>query len=579
MERFRLAAEATSLGVWDYDLRTDKREWSDRMLSIWGFSKDVEPSLELAAAHVHPDDRSKFLELLNELRDRQESRRFQFTFRIERANDRAERWITMNGWKVGRSDEKSRIILTTRDVTDAKTADMKTLWSATHDALTQLANRVKFQEQLDEALQSAKKADGRVGLLMIDLDHFKQVNDSLGHAAGDRLLQAFAERLKTAVRTGDRIARLGGDEFAILVPDLPSEQHLAELCSSFHERLREPFIEKGRVLDCRISIGAAIYPQHGGSSKDILVCADMALFAAKRAGRATTVTYNPLLRAETQRDTSMVNIARAAIQEDRIVPYYQPKLDLANVSVVGFEALLRWRDKRNRIHLPVTIEAAFEDHEVAAAISDRMIELAIADMRVWLDKGVCFGHVAVNASAAEFRRDDLAERILKSLHEAEIPPEYFQLEVTEMVFLGRGAEYVQRALALLSSKGIKIALDDFGTGYASLRHLKQFPIDILKIDKSFVRDMESDPDDDAIIRAVVNLGKNLGIKVVAEGIENMNQAERLIGLGCDNGQGFLFSKAVPASRVPALVAHPPDQARRKHRLPAKQALKLVVGQN
>ena len=578
-ERFRLAGEATGLGVWDYDPRTDKREWSDRMLAIWGFSPEVKPTLELAAEHVHPDDRPKFLELLSEIREGDEANRFEFTTRIVRASDHAERWITMNGWKADRSDEESRIILTVRDVTEEKTAEERMRWSASHDALTGLANRADFQDELDHALELARKSDGCVGLLIIDLDHFKQINDALGHAAGDRLLQAFAGRLRTAVRAGDRIARLGGDEFAILVPDLLSEQRFVELCNSIHERLREPFIEKGRVLDCRVSIGAAIYPQHGTKPKDMLICADMALFAAKRAGRSTTIMYSPLLSVEMQRGTSMVKTARTAVQENRIAPYYQPKLDLADGSVVGFEALLRWRDKRNRVQLPATIEAAFGDHEVAAAISDRMIELAIADMRKWLDNGVCFGHVAVNASAAEFRRDDLAERILKSLHEAKIPPEYFQLEVTEMVFLGRGAEYVQRALALLSSKGIKIALDDFGTGYASLRHLKQFPVDILKIDRSFVRNMENDPDDDAIIRAVVNLGKNLGIKVVAEGIENMNQAERLIGLGCDYGQGFLFSKAVPANRVPALVAHLQEQSQRMHRSYSKQRLKLVLSQN
>lgn len=578
-ERFRLAVGAAHLGVWAYDSRTDTREWSDRMLEIWGFSPNVKPSLELAAEHVHADDRSKFLELLHEIRDGNSMNRFEFSFRIVRANDGAEHWIAMNGWKADRSEGANRIILTIRDITDEKTVEERIRWSAKHDTLTQLANRGNFQEQLDRAVQSAKKKGSCVGLLMIDLDHFKQVNDSLGHAAGDRLLQAFAERLRASVRSCDEIARLGGDEFAILVPDLPFEQRLAELCSSIHERLREPFIEKGRVLDCRISIGAAIYPQHGTTPKEMLIRADMALFSAKRAGRSTTIVYNSALGTEEKRDTLMVKKARAAIQENRIVPYYQPKLDLAKGSIVGFEALLRWRDSRAHVHLPATIEAAFEDHEVAAAISDRMIELTIADMRTWLDDGVCFGHVAVNASAAEFRRDDFAERVLESLQKAEIPLECFQLEVTEMVFLGRGAEYVQRALTLLSSMGVQIALDDFGTGYASLRHLKDFPVDILKIDKSFVRNMENDLDDDAIIRAVVNLGKNLNIKVVAEGIEKMNQAERLIELGCDYGQGFLFSKAVPASRVPALVAHLPEQSQRVCRPSSKQRLKLVSSQN
>jgi diguanylate cyclase (GGDEF)-like protein/PAS domain S-box-containing protein len=569
-ERFRLAAEAASLGVWDYDPITERREWSGRLCEIFGLDEDVEPSLELAAERVHPEDRTQFLELLYDMRDNPRATRFAFTFRICRAIDGAERWLTMNGWKADHTENLSRIILTVRDVTEERTAEERIRWNASHDGLTQLANRSSFQEQLDNAVRKAKKAESNFGLLMIDLDHFKQINDALGHQAGDRLLQSFADRLRATVRTGDTVARLGGDEFAILVGDVNSPERLGELSRSIHERLREPFIQQGRVLDCRVSIGAAVYPQHGASPKDLLVSADMALRAAKAEGRSTTIEYRPHLRDEVQRFAAMVGTAREAIQDDRVVPYYQPKLDLRDGSIIGFEALLRWRDKKNRVHLPATIAAAFEDHEVAADISDRIISRSIADMRLWREQGVPFGHVAVNASAAEFRRDDFAERVLESLHKADVPIDCFQLEVTETVFLGRGAEFVQRALTVLSQAGVKIALDDFGTGYASLRHLKEFPVDIVKIDQSFVRDMKDDPGDEAIIRAVINLGKNLGIKVVAEGIERMSQAERLIELGCDYGQGFLFSEAIPGERIAALVADLAGRGKAKRR-----ALKLA----
>jgi diguanylate cyclase (GGDEF)-like protein/PAS domain S-box-containing protein len=572
-ERFRLAAEAAALGVWDYDPVTDRREWSGRLCEILGFGNGVEPSLELAAERVHPEDRSRFIELLNEMREDPRSTRFAFTFRICRASDGAERWLTMNGWKADRSEGLSRIILTVRDVTEERTAEERIRWNASHDGLTQLANRVKFQEQLDIAVRGAKKMGTGFGLLMIDLDHFKQINDALGHQAGDRLLQSFADRLRATVRSGDTVARLGGDEFAILVSRLDSAERLAELSRSIHERLREPFIQQGRVLDCRVSIGAAVYPDHGTTPRDLMVSADMALYAAKAEGRSTTIEYRPHLRDEVQRFAAMVGTAREAIQDERIVPYYQPKLNLADGSIVGFEALLRWRDKKDSVHLPAGIAAAFEEHEVAAEISDRIISQSIGDMRRWLERDVPFGHVAVNASAAEFRRDDFAERVLESLHKADIPPACFQLEVTETVFLGRGAEFVQRALSVLNETGVKIALDDFGTGYASLRHLKEFPVGTVKIDRSFVRDMEDDPNDEAIIKAVINLGKNLGIKVVAEGIERMSQAERLIELGCDYGQGFLFSEAVPGGHIPPLVASFAGRNGRNRRL------KLVSGRS
>jgi EAL domain-containing protein (putative c-di-GMP-specific phosphodiesterase class I) len=295
------------------------------------------------------------------------------------------------------------------------------------------------------------------------------------------------------------------------------------------------------MLDCRASMGASMFPMHGRTSKALMKNADIALYAAKAAGRGTVALFEPHMRDDVRRRTSMVQLARDALRDDRVVPYYQPKLDLARRAIVGFEALLRWRSEGGRIGEPAAIEAAFEDVEVAAAISDRMLDRVIADVRGWLDKGIEFQHVAINSSAAEFRRDNFAERLLEQLRVARVPTRYFQLEVTETVFLGRGAEYVHRALALLSARGVKIALDDFGTGYASLRHLKEFPVDIIKIDQSFVRDMDVDAGDEAIVRAVLNLGRSLGIKVVAEGIETEQQAARLIELDCDFGQGFLYA--------------------------------------
>ena len=577
-ERFRLAAEAAGLGIWDYDAVLDQREWSGRLLEIFGIPPSMVPSLELAVECVHPDDKADFMRHLNEIKAGN-IERFEASFRINRADDGRERWVAFSGWRAHETENGCRrIIITVRDVTDEKTAEERVRWSASHDPLTRLANRALFQEKLDQAIGSAKQRGEAVGVLMLDLDHFKQINDSLGHDVGDALLKMFAERLRSAVRSRDTVARLGGDEFAIVVPRLRGKDDLLSLSRSIQERMRAPFVHGGRVLDCRVSSGASMFPEHACSSRDILKCADTALYAAKAAGRATVTLYEPQMREDLQRRVTMVQLARKAIEDDRVVPYYQPKLDLQTGRVDGFEALLRWRNEKGRICPPGTIEAAFEDLEVAAAISDRMIDRVIADMRGWLDRGIAFGHVAVNASAAEFRRDNFAERVLDSLRRAAIPTRCFQLEVTETVFLGRGAEYVHRALALLNQQGVRIALDDFGTGYASLRHLKQFPVDLIKIDQSFVRDMEIDPGDEAIVRAVINLGKSLGIHVVAEGIESAQQAGSLQRLKCDFGQGFLFSKAVPASRVPPLVGKWQQAAPSSAARPADPRLRLVASQ-
>jgi diguanylate cyclase (GGDEF)-like protein/PAS domain S-box-containing protein len=445
------------------------------------------------------------------------------------------------------------LVAISRDITARRDVEEQLRWGATHDALTNLPNRTLFQRRLKEAVDSAPRPRGRVGLLLLDLDNFKQVNDSLGHDAGDALLKTFAARLCDVC--GDATpARLGGDEFALVLPDVASQDELAERAAAIIDSLREPFVYAGRVLDCTATIGAALYPFHGLTREELLKSADIALYSAKVSHRGQAVVFDPLHRAEMQRRFSMIALARNAVRDRRIEPFYQPKVNLADRSIYGFEALLRWRHKDRKIRLPASITAAFEDLDLAAAISDQIIDQVIVDMRRWLDRGVDFGHVAINAAAAEFRRDSFAEALLENLHRANIPTRHVQLEVTETVFLGRGAEYVDRALKLLSGAGVKIALDDFGTGYASLRHLKQFPVDVIKIDRSFVHDMDTDPEDEAIITAVLNLGQNLEIGVVAEGIETECQARQLIDLGCRYGQGFLFSPAICAGKVPRLLA-------------------------
>lgn len=452
----------------------------------------------------------------------------------------------------GEDGRAMRLVTIARDVTQQKSIEEEVRWAATHDALTSLPNRILFQERLGAALTSAERAGTSVGLLHLDVDHFKDVNDTLGHDAGDELLKAFAQRLKSAVRSGDTVARLGGDEFAVVVPGLRNARDIENVVQSILTRMKEPFVYSDRILDCRASIGASIYPKDGSSPEDLLKSADIALYMAKAAGRGGLMIFRGEMRAEAQKRSSMIAIARMAIQEDRIAPFYQPKVNLRTGAIVGFEALLRWRNHRGGFQAPGLIAAAFEDLELATAMSERMVKLSIADMRRWLDQGLSFGHIAVNAAAAEFRHDNFAERVLEELRQAGVPTSCFELEVTETVFLGRGADHVVRALKLLSAEGVSIALDDFGTGYASLRHLKQFPVDVLKIDQNFVRDLHK-PDDAAIIQAVLRLGQSLGIRTVAEGIECASQAQHLFKSGCDYGQGHLYSKALPAARVPRLI--------------------------
>ncbi|MFN3946214.1 MAG: putative bifunctional diguanylate cyclase/phosphodiesterase [Allosphingosinicella sp.] len=442
--------------------------------------------------------------------------------------------------------ELGQFLVISRNISHQKRAEERAHWAAKHDALTGLPNRVLLQQEL-ETLTATR--DAGFALLVLDVDEFKKINDTLGHDAGDAILCTFSERLRRAARSEDMVARLAGDEFAILLRGVRDEAEVEAAAAKIFAGLRAPHVHQGKILDCSTSIGASLFPKHGRTKAELLKNADVALYVAKSSGRRNLKIFNAAMRSELEDRNAMIGRARGALADDLILPFYQPKVELGTGRVSGFEALLRWRDPRLGLQTPDTIMAAFEDLSLAAEISDRIVGRMIADMQSWMERGWDFGHVAFNAAAAELRAADFAERLLDRLCQARIPTACVQMEVTETVFLGRGAEYVERSLRLLSANGVRIALDDFGTGYASLTHLKEFPVDLLKIDRSFVKDLQSDADAGAIVDAVIGLGKSLRIDVVAEGIETRAQHDTLLALGCRYGQGFLYSPAVAADEI------------------------------
>ncbi|HEY6814886.1 MAG TPA: EAL domain-containing protein [Croceibacterium sp.] len=449
-----------------------------------------------------------------------------------------------------------RIIVVARDITHQKRSEERALWMASHDPLTGLPNRSVLQDRLDAIIASeAGSPDG--ALLMLDIDNFKVINDTLGHDAGDLMLSIFAERLRAAALEGDLVARLGGDEFAVLVA-ARSDADVWDAGARIYAALCEPFEHHGRLLACGASIGASRLWRDGANRSEIMKAADIALYAAKTAGRGQLKLFEPAMKAEVEHRETMLAAALAALSGDRVVPFFQPKVAFAASRIVGFEALLRWRDAHGEVRGAEEIRAAFDDPALGAALSERMIDRTLDQISRWLAEGVPFGHVAINLTAGDFRREGFAEGLLARLRQRAIPPWCLQIEVTETVFLGRGAGYVEAALRLLSENGIIVALDDFGTGYASLSHLSQFPIDLLKIDRTFVEQLGHSAEAEAISAAVINLGHCLGMQIVAEGVETAAQEAKLVALGCDIGQGFLYSKALPAEAVaPALGAQEP----------------------
>lgn len=428
-------------------------------------------------------------------------------------------------------------------------------WASEHDALTALPNRRAFHDRLESAVRHTTDGSEPIGLMLVDLDHFKHVNDTLGHSAGDDLLKGIAERLRGSVRLGDSVARLGGDEFAIILQDVQSEDDLNLIGNAIATAIQAPMRLGRRVATPSASIGGAIYPRDAANADDLFKAADAALYALKRSGRGGFRLFRCHMLEEIKRAALQLGRAREVIAENSIVPFYQPKVKVRGASIVGFEALLRYRNVRGALELPETLEEAFKDYELAAKIGEMMQRRVACDIRSWIDRGLEFGHVSINAAPAEFLRDDYAERLLGILAQSQVSPQYIEVEVTEHAFIDRGPEYVARALNKLKEAGAKVSLDDFGTGHSSLSHMRDFPVDFVKIDKSFVQQMVEDEEIAALVAGVINLACSLGLNVVAEGVENAGQLQLLRSMGCHLAQGYLFGMPVEAARIPALPSN------------------------
>ncbi|WP_132252928.1 putative bifunctional diguanylate cyclase/phosphodiesterase [Methylobacterium segetis] len=453
---------------------------------------------------------------------------------------------------------RAGVIASLVDITSRKAVEEAIREAANHDVLTGLPNRALFQATLDNALRRAETHGSRVGLILLDLDAFKEVNDTLGHDAGDLLLKEVGRRLSSLVGPGDLVARLGGDEFVVIAagePDLAEpSRRVHDLAQAVLDGLTTPIAIGGRSVSPRASLGVALFPEHARSAADLLTDADLALYAAKAAGRNRVTVFAPALRASIEERVTVAREVRAALDEGWIVPFYQPKVCLETGHIVGFEALARWRHPSRGLLSPAAFASVFDDAEIGAQLGFRIAEQVARDIRRWIGLGLDPGRVFVNLSTAQFAEDDLAGRLLAIFAAAGVDQSRFGVEVTETVLIGGQGDRVAGTLERLHAAGVRVALDDFGTGYASLTHLKRFPVDEIKVDRSFVNDLTHDANDAAIVTAVLQLGRSLGLAVTAEGIETPEQVEFLRGGGCTFAQGYLYGKPVAGSRVPWLLA-------------------------
>jgi diguanylate cyclase (GGDEF)-like protein len=545
-QRLKMALELDDLMVREYDLRTGEIYCSGTSpeLEKWCLFKD--DPLEI----VHPDDREKMAELV---RNRKDGEAQVFEFRLNRY-DGVETWVRSVGKKfLGADGKPERLVNLFKDITDRRRQTEAVENLAFKDSLTGLPNRAYFQRKFQEAVDASEIMGELFGLIMIDVDHFKDINDTLGHDAGDALLKRLAEMLHAAFRVGDTVARLGGDEFAVILRGLHSEADMMRPVNALQDLLRRPIEHGGRSFSVSASIGAALHGDLDADPSHMIKNADIALYRAKDEGRNRSVVFDPSMRSALERRIELLRDVRAAIVAKEFVLHYQPVIEIsrdgAAPSVSGFEALMRWDHPEQGILTPDRFLPAFEDQDLSLKLGDLAFETALRQMREWLDAGVEFGRVAVNISAAQFRSGRLAEEIQDRLKRWNVPCDRLTIEVTENVYMGWGSEMVSDSVHQLHKAGVMIALDDFGTGYASLANLRQFPIDRLKIDKSFVQNAE----DAAIVKAVITLGASMGMKVVAEGVEDQEQLDALVDYGCDQIQGYHFSRPMPAEMVPGYL--------------------------
>jgi len=460
-------------------------------------------------------------------------------------------WLTISAIK----NEKGRIthyVAVFTDITERKRYEEQIKHQALHDPLTDLPNRRLFHDRLAHAIREAKETQRKVAVLFLDLDRFKNINDTLGHILGDELLRHVAKRLSSCVPREGVLARIGGDEFAVLLPALTARAEAERVAKDIVDRFTQPIALGERSLYVSISVGISLYPDDGDDCPTLIKNADMAMYCAKEEGGNRYRFFTPGMRLETVQRWQLENGMRQALELGELQLVYQPQVEAQTGRMVGVEALLRWHHPEQGVMSPATFIPLAEETGFIVPIGDWVLRTACAQAKAWQEAGLPPIRVAVNLSARQFQEGRLEATVRRVLAETGLEPQFLELEITEGIMMTNHTQTVEQ-LHRLKALGVKVAIDDFGIGYSSLGYLKKFPIDTLKIDKSFIRDCTDVPEDAAIVKAVIALAKNLNIPVVAEGVENPRQLAFLCAEGCDVIQGYLYSPPVSAEEVAELL--------------------------
>ena len=553
--RFRDLSEMSSDWFWEMDADLRYTEVSGGGLMAHAPASDPNSPLgkyrwELPIVGVTPAqwaEHRRVLEAHQPFKD--------FIYQI-RARTGEQRWCAIHGKPIFEDGVFKGYRGTGSDITERRQTEQRIEFLAYHDPLTGLPNRVLLEDRLEQAMAQAERTHSGLALVFMDLDNFKKINDSLGHAAGDALLREVAARLKQCVRDTDTISRQGGDEFVLILRELQGAESCLPVLTKVMEKLQEPFVCEGNELTTSVSLGVALYPQDGSDFDILRKKADMAMYRAKEAGRNTYRFFDEAMDEEAVEHLLMRSGLRRAIERGEFVLHYQPQIDIASGQVVGAEALLRWEHPEFGLVYPDRFIPVAEDSGLIVPIGAWVLQEACRQAVAWQRADLPELVMAVNLSAVQFRRGAIEDTVAQALASSGLMPALLELELTESILL-QDVEQVTAAVQRLKWLGVQLAIDDFGTGYSSLSYLKRFDIDKLKIDRSFVRDLTTDADDAAIVRAIIQMAHSLGLRAIAEGVETADLLQQLRAFGCDEAQGYHYARPMPAAEFERYLA---DQA-------------------
>ncbi|MBD2091767.1 EAL domain-containing protein [Microcoleus sp. FACHB-1515] len=553
-ERNALAIAGANDGLWDWNIASGQVHFSPRWREMLGYGEEIGDAIDEWLDRIHPDDldwvKVKLVAHVNGL-----TAHFDNEHRL-RHQDGSYRWMLTRGLAVRDANgQTTRMVGSLTDITTRKHTEAQLLHDALHDVLTGLPNRTLLLDRLRHAIQIAKRnSDYLFAVLFLDLDRFKVINDSLGHMIGDQLLIAIAHRLSICLRPGDTVARLGGDEFVVLLEDVPHVQDVTTIAERIQQALSQPFNIDGNEVFTTASIGIALSPTGYDAPEDLLRDADIAMYRAKEQGRARHEIFNPGMYTRAVALLQIETDLRRAIDRQELALYYQPIVSLRTLQITGFETLLRWHHPYKGLVSPTDFIPIAEETGLIVPIGLWVLRQACQQMRQWQaefpDRSPLT--ISVNLSGKQFT-PQMVQQIRTILEETQLQPRFLRLEITESVLMDN-TEAAASMLSELRNLGIQLSMDDFGTGYSSLSYLHRFPIDTIKIDRSFIHQIDRDGEQLAIVRTIITLAWNLGMDVIAEGLETTKQLAQLRSLQCDLGQGYLFSPPLNAADAVHLLS-------------------------